>query len=69
MSRDEILAEVWRNRETDAALHHNSLKEMVADLRERQRRSDCRLVNRRTAVRYKPDSTESCRADQANAAP
>lgn len=68
MSRDESIAEVWRNRETDAALHHNSLKEMVADLCERQRRFDCRLVDRRTAVRSRPDSTESCRADQANAA-
>jgi len=34
--RDEIIAEVWRNRDAYAAQHHNSLNEMVADLRERQ---------------------------------
>lgn len=45
--RDEIIAEVWRNRDTYAAQHHNNLDEMVADLRERQKRPDCRLVDRR----------------------
>jgi len=44
---DEIIAEVWRNRDTYAAQHHNSLHEMVADLRERQKRSGCKLVDRR----------------------
>lgn len=69
MSRDENIAEVWRNRETDAALHHKSLEEMVANLSERRRRFDCRLVDRRTAVRFQPDATEPCRADQAKSAP
>ena len=45
--RDEIIAEVWRNRDTYAAQHHNNLNEMVADLRERQKRPGCRLVDRR----------------------
>ena len=36
MYRDEIITEVWRNRDAYAAQHHYSLDEMVADLRERQ---------------------------------
>lgn len=45
--RDEIIVEVWRNRDTYAARHHNNLKEMVADLRERQKRPGCKVVDRR----------------------
>lgn len=47
MYRDEIIAEVWRNRDAYAARHQNSLTEMVADLRERQQRPDCKRVDRR----------------------
>lgn len=39
MRCDEIIAEVWRNRDAYTALHHDSLEEMVADLRERQKRA------------------------------
>lgn len=45
--RDEIIAEVWRNRDAYAAQHHNNLTEMVADLRKRQKQPDCKLVDRR----------------------
>ena len=45
--RDEIIAEVWRNRDAYAARHHYRLDEMVADLRERQKRPGCKLVDRR----------------------
>ena len=45
--RDEIIAEVWRSRDAYAAQHHNNLNEMVADLRERQKRPCCKLVDRR----------------------
>jgi hypothetical protein len=45
--RDEIIAEVWRNRDAYAAQHHNSLNEMVADLRERQKRPGCKIADRR----------------------
>ena len=47
MYRDEIIAEVWRNRDTYAARRHNSLDEIMADLRERQKRPNCKLVDRR----------------------
>lgn len=45
--RDEIIAEVWQNRDTYAAQHHNNLNEMIADLSERQNRPGCKLVDRR----------------------
>lgn len=47
MYSDEIIAEVWRNRDAYAARYHYSLDEMVADLRERQKRPGCKLVDRR----------------------
>ena len=49
--RDEIIAEVWRNRDAYAARHHYRLDEMVADLRERQKRPGCKLVDRRDTGR------------------
>ena len=51
MYSDEIIVEVWRNRDAYAARHHNSLDEMVADLRERQKQPDCKLVDRRNQGR------------------
>jgi hypothetical protein len=45
--RDEIITDVWRNRDAYAAQHHNNLDEMVADLRERQKRLGCKIVDRR----------------------
>ena len=47
MVSDEIIIEVWRNRDAYAARHHDSLDEMVADLRESQKQSGCKLVDRR----------------------
>ena len=47
MYKDEIIAEVWRNRDAYAEKHHYSLAEMVADLQARQKRSECKLVDRR----------------------
>ncbi len=47
MYRDEIITEVWRNRDAYTAHHHYSLDEMVTDLQERQKRPNCKLVDRR----------------------
>ena len=47
MYKDEIIAEVWRNRDSYAEKHHHSLDEIVADLQERQKRTQCKLVDRR----------------------
>jgi hypothetical protein len=52
MYQDEIIAEVWGNRDAYAALHHHSLAEMVADLRARQNRADRILIDRRDTTKH-----------------
>ena len=47
MYKDEIIAEVWRNRDAYAEKRHHSLSDMVADLQARQKRPECKLVDRR----------------------
>ncbi len=61
MYKDEIIAEVWRNREAYTEQHHHSLAEMVADLQARQKRPGCKLVDRRnrTGASSRPRSLVS----------
>ena len=47
MYKDEIIAEVWRNREAYAQKHHHDLDEIVRDLQEREKTSHLRFVDRR----------------------
>ncbi len=47
MYKDEIIAEVWRNRDVYAEKYKHSLADMVADLEARQKRPGCPLVDRR----------------------
>jgi hypothetical protein len=47
MCKDEIMAEVWRNRDAYAEKHHHNLEEMVKDLQRRQKTSRLRFVDRR----------------------
>jgi hypothetical protein len=47
MYKDEIIAEVWRNRDAYAQAHHHDLNEIVADLRKREKEHPERLVDRR----------------------
>jgi hypothetical protein len=47
MYSDEIIAEVWRNRDAYAEKHHHSLAEMVADLQARQKKPGGKPVDRR----------------------
>jgi len=47
MYKDEIIAEVWRNRDAYARKHHYNLEEMVADLRMREKSHPDRIVDRR----------------------
>ncbi len=47
MYRDEIIAEVWRNRDAYVEEHNHSLEEIVADLRRRQEKHRERLIDRR----------------------
>jgi Mg/Co/Ni transporter MgtE len=59
MYQDEIIAEVWHNRDSYTEKHHHSLAEMVADLQERQKRPTFKLVDRRdrTKVFSRPRSS------------
>ena len=54
-SADEIIAELWRIRDEYAAEHHHNLKEILADLQRRQRRSRRRLIDR--GRKSKPSAT------------
>jgi len=47
MYKDEIIAEVWRNRDAYARAHHHNLNDIVADLRKRQQEHPQRVVDRR----------------------
>jgi len=47
MCKDEIIAEVWRNRDAYAEKHHHDLDEMVKDLQKRQKKSPLKFVDRR----------------------
>ena len=46
MYEDEIIAEVWRNRDAYAAQHNNDIARIAADLRKLQQRSGWRIVDR-----------------------
>lgn len=61
MYQDEIIAEIWRIREEYAAQKHHDLKEMVADLEERQRRPHSVVVDRRPRYRQGPGADASFR--------
>ena len=54
MYRDEIIADVWRNRDAYVRKHHGNLDEMVADLRRRQEAHAARIVDRRPQRRTAP---------------
>ena len=45
--QDDIIAEVWKNRDSYAERHHHNLHEIVADLQKRQQTPLSRLVDRR----------------------
>ena len=47
MYTDEIIAEVWRNRDAYVQEHHNNLDEIVADLRRREKTHPNQIVDRR----------------------
>ena len=47
MYRDEIIEEVWKNREAYAASHNHDLAKIVDDLMERQKKSGRMVVDRR----------------------
>jgi len=48
MYKDDIIAEVWRNRDAYVKEHHYDLDEIIEDLRRRQERPLSEVVDRRT---------------------
>jgi len=48
MYTDEIIEEVWRNRDAYVRKHHNNLDEIVDDLRKREKEHPDRIVDRRS---------------------
>ncbi len=55
MYKDDIISEVWRNRDAYARKHHYNLDEIVADLRRREQSHPDRIVDLRH--RTKPFTT------------
>ncbi len=47
MYSDEVIAEVWRNRDAYAAEHDHDLDKIVADLQRRQKRRGAKIVDLR----------------------
>ncbi|MBN2130847.1 MAG: hypothetical protein JW741_15200 [Sedimentisphaerales bacterium] len=47
MYKDEIIAEVWRNREAYVEQHEHDLKRIVQDLRRREQEHPSKVVDRR----------------------
>ena len=47
MYRDEIIEEVWKNRDRYTETRHHDLDEILKDLQERQSSSTHRIVDRR----------------------
>ena len=47
MYRDEIIAEVWRNRDAYVEKHHHNLEEIVQDIQKRQKTHHSKVVDRR----------------------
>ncbi len=43
MYKDEIIDEIWKNREAYAAKHHHDLTKMVLDIKNRQKSRDINL--------------------------
>ncbi len=59
MHKDEIITEVWQNRDAYAEKHHHDLSAIIADLQLRQKRGNGQFVDRkdRTKASSRPRST------------
>ena len=51
MYQDEVILEVWKNKESYACRHNHDLHQIVADLKRRQDKTDAKLVDRRVQRR------------------
>lgn len=64
MEEDEILKEVWRNRDAFAKRHNYDLDSMVRELRRMERKSPNKLVDRSGESAKKPRPRKRQRADR-----
>jgi len=54
MYKDEIIEEVWKNRDAYVEKHHHNLDEIVKDLQKRQKTPLSKLIDRRSNKSRKP---------------
>ena len=59
--QDDIIAEVWKNRETYAARHHHNLHEIVADL---QKLRDMLFVHKNVVIHVTGGADEIAAVEQ-----
>ena len=64
MVEDEILREVWRNRDAFAKRHHYNLDSMVEELRQIEGQSSHRLVDR-SEKPVRKNSMRSCKTPRS----
>ena len=67
MYKDEIIAEVWRNRDAYAAKHNNDIARIAADLRKRQQKYGRLIVDRSQSTSSPSNSNTQHSSNQSNA--
>ena len=67
MYKDEIIAEVWKNRDAYAAKHNNNIARIVADIRKRQQKSGRLLVDRSKSTSSPTNSDTQPSSNDPNA--
>ena len=67
MYKDEIIAEVWRNRDAYAAKHNNDIARIAADLRKRQQKYGRLIVDRSQSTSSPSNSNTQHSSNHSNA--
>ena len=67
MYKDEIIAEVWKNRDAYAAKHNNDIARIVADIRKRQQKSGWLVVDRSQSTSSPSNSDTQHSSNHPNA--
>ena len=67
MYKDEIIAEVWRNRDAYAAKHNNDIARIAADLRKLQQKSGWQIVDRSQSTSSPSNSDTQHSSNDQNA--
>ncbi len=59
MYSDEIISEVWRNRDACVEMHRHDLGKIISDLKKRQKKPHFKIVDRRTPKQPFDTDTDS----------